>query len=127
MPDLSCSVVTCVYNKTQRCAKGDIKVEGNLAKVTEETCCASFRPQDGNSMTNKVGDPKVHANVACDAAKCVYNENHICKAEHIGIVGQNADASGQTECSTFKLSQHAKKTAAFAGADIEQVRKKQPF
>ena len=102
MPDLSCSVVTCMYNKTQRCSKGDIKVEGDQARVTEQTCCASFRPQDGSSMVNKVGDPKVHTSVKCDAVKCVYNENHVCKAEHIGIVGGNAAVSKNTECSTFE-------------------------
>lgn len=102
MPDLSCSVVTCVYNKTQRCCKGDIKVEGDNAKVTEQTCCASFKPQDGNSMMNKMEEPKVNTKVACDATKCVYNENHICKADHIGIVGGNADKSRQTECATFE-------------------------
>ena len=39
---------------------------------------------------------------AMDTVKCVYNENHVCKAEHIGIVGGNADVSKNTECSTFE-------------------------
>ena len=102
MPDLNCTVVSCVFNKTERCCKGDIKVEGAKARVTEETRCASFRPQKGDSFFNKAETPDKHICVNCEATDCVHNETCECKAEHIGIVGGHVYDSKETECATFQ-------------------------
>jgi hypothetical protein len=42
--------------------------------------------------------------VECDAANCFYNDDHICRAERIAIVGDGARAVGQTECASFRES-----------------------
>ena len=43
MPSLVCSAQSCVYNNGMYCSKGDIKVGGDNAETSEETCCTSFR------------------------------------------------------------------------------------
>ena len=42
MTILDCSVTGCMYNEANCCHKGNIKVEGEDAKESEDTCCGSF-------------------------------------------------------------------------------------
>ena len=35
MPLLNCTVKSCLYNKDEYCAKGDILVDGRTAKMSE--------------------------------------------------------------------------------------------
>lgn len=59
MPDLSCAVTSCFYNKTDRCCKENIQVEGADARVMNETSCGSFRPRRGDSFVNmEAGTPE---------------------------------------------------------------------
>lgn len=102
MPDLNCTVISCVYNRTERCCKGDIQVEGSNARVTEETRCASFRPQKGEAFANRAEEPRACTCVHCAATDCVHNEACECKAERIGIVGGHVFDSRETECATFE-------------------------
>ena len=51
MTRLDCSVVNCAYNKEDSCCKDNIHVGGKNAKVTDETCCESFREKkDGYGL-----------------------------------------------------------------------------
>ena len=40
----------------------------------------------------------------CSAQSCVYNKTGICYAGSIRVIGDNANSSSQTKCSTFTLS-----------------------
>ena len=42
MPELKCTVQTCMHNKDFYCDLNAITVGGNSAKTAEETCCDSF-------------------------------------------------------------------------------------
>ena len=42
MPELSCTVQTCVHNYQYLCELDKIQVGGNSAKDAKETCCDSF-------------------------------------------------------------------------------------
>lgn len=102
MPELNCTVISCVYNKTERCCRGDIKVDGANAKVTEQTCCSSFQPKKGDSFTNAAEKPDIRIDVKCEATDCVHNDSCVCKAERIGIVGGHVCDCKETECATFE-------------------------
>ncbi|MGI6069884.1 MAG: DUF1540 domain-containing protein [Blautia sp.] len=101
MPNLKCTATTCVYNKEQLCAKGDIKVDGVNAQYVDETCCASFRErgEETSSGCNSCGCKTI--DVDCKACECVYNSNEKCTADAIDIAGANACSCQDTKCGTF--------------------------
>ena len=43
MPELKCTVQTCVHNKQFLCDLDSIQVGGSSAKHAGETCCDSFQ------------------------------------------------------------------------------------
>ena len=102
MTKLECSVKTCVHNADNCCCKAAIAVDGAKAKNVDDTCCASFDENRGGVFTNLFKTPETRLEVACDAVKCVYNEDQRCAAEHISISGNEACDCTETKCSTFK-------------------------
>ena len=72
MPELSCTVQTCVHNYQYLCELDKIQVGGNSAKDAKETCC-----------------------------DCRYNEECKCHAGKISVEGGDACHSSGTECATF--------------------------
>ena len=101
MPELSCSVKNCLYNKSECCCRGEIKVEGEHAKISEDTCCGSFEEQHGESYKSAVEQPCKCTDVACDVCDCVFNKRFKCNADSIGIAGHDACCCSQTECASF--------------------------
>lgn len=102
MPELKCTVDSCLYNKRECCCKGDIKVDGEHAKRTEDTCCSSFKEQKGETYTSSTEQPSKTIKVACDATSCVYNTDCECTASSIGICGGNVCKCTDTECASFR-------------------------
>lgn len=101
MTVLECSVSTCVHNEDKKCCKNAIMVEGHDAVSKDATRCDSFdKRNEGVANEFRTPDPKVE--IQCRAVNCVYNDNKICKATVVGVVGHTADSSEQTECATFK-------------------------
>ena len=102
MTVLSCSAVTCVYNKEELCSKGDIKVGGSEATKKDQTCCESFIERKAGSMSNseKIGYTTI--GIECEAQECVYNEERECFAGAINVGGNEAATSEETRCSTFR-------------------------
>ena len=60
MPELKCTVQTCMHNQDFLCRLDSIQVGGSQAKASKETCCDSFeeRKTQGmeNSYTNAYGN-----------------------------------------------------------------------
>lgn len=102
MTKLECSVKNCVHNADNCCCKAAIAVDGNKAKEAEQTCCASFDENKGGRFTNLFKTPETRLDIACDAVKCIYNEEHRCTAERIDISGDGARECTETRCNTFK-------------------------
>lgn len=100
MTFLDCSVTGCTYNADHCCCKGEIQVEGQQAKRTEDTCCASFKERKGNE-TNALKRVSKEIEVCCDACNCEFNEDKKCRAAHIGIAGGDACKCSETECANF--------------------------
>ncbi|RGT71670.1 DUF1540 domain-containing protein [Mediterraneibacter massiliensis] len=103
MPELKCTVQTCVHNKQFLCDLDKIQVGGNSAKTAGETCCDSFqeRKEGGDSYTNSMKAPSDCACVDCKATECMYNESCQCHAGKISVEGSNACQCEGTECATF--------------------------
>lgn len=101
MTKLKCSVETCKYNDGHLCAKGDIMIGGKSAVAPNETRCESFKERT-DSASNTVGSADTNIEVGCQAEKCVFNEGCKCSAGEIGIAGNNACVSAETECASFE-------------------------
>lgn len=102
MPMLSCSAITCVYNKDELCSKGDIMVGGKDAHAAAETCCESFKERTGQDYSNSEGCGCKTIQVDCEAHHCIYNENCKCDAAKIGITGSYAAKNQDTACGSFR-------------------------
>lgn len=103
MPDLKCTVQTCVHNKQFLCSLDKIQVGGQDATTARETCCDSFQERKGDSYSNDVnGYVNEVTDIDCKAKECMYNENCKCHAGKISVEGSNACKCESTECATFK-------------------------
>ncbi len=104
MPELKCTVQTCLHNKNFYCALDSIVVGGKQAKKAQETSCDSFEERKGNSYSNVTGEASAISNIDCKAEDCTYNKNCKCHAGKISVEGSNACHCDQTECATFKCN-----------------------
>lgn len=101
MPELRCTVQTCVHNKEFCCDLDKIQVGGDVAKRSEETCCDSFVERSADSYSNVTGKASVTSKIDCKAQECMYNEHCKCHAGAISVEGSNACQCKDTECATF--------------------------
>lgn len=102
MAVLSCSAVTCVYNKDELCSKGDIKVGGSNAKHPDQTCCESFKERTSDSASSSEGCGCTTIGIDCEAQECIFNEKCKCVAGAIHVAGNEACRCEETCCSTFR-------------------------
>lgn len=102
MPELRCSVQTCMHNKQFLCDLDKIEVGGSDAKTARETCCDSFRERTGESYSNVADkEPSEKTGIHCKATDCEYNRNCDCHAGRISVEGGSACRCENTECATF--------------------------
>lgn len=102
MPELKCTVQTCVHNKQFLCDLDKIQVGGNQAKTARETCCDSFKERKGDCCSNVTGKASDVTNIMCEARECMYNKECKCHAGKISVEGSNACKAENTECATFQ-------------------------
>lgn len=104
MASLSCSANHCTYNSEKLCCKGDIMVGGKEACCKSETCCESFavKREGADAYKSATVHPSKVISVDCEAAKCIYNSNYKCVAEHVDIKGEGVNESRETACMTFQ-------------------------
>ncbi len=102
MTKLDCTVSTCVHNSEKCCCKSGILVEGSEARDTSDTFCGSFEENRGGLFKNLFKTPEARLQVDCDVVRCLYNDDHQCRAERITVRGDGARASDQTECGSFR-------------------------
>ena len=112
MPELKCTVQTCMHNKQFLCDLDKIQVGGNNAKTPRETCCDSFQERKddsysnrySNSYSNLTGTASDLSCVDCKATDCMYNCDCECHAGKISVEGSDACQCEGTECATFKCN-----------------------
>lgn len=104
MPELKCTVQTCVHNRQFLCELDKIQVGGDSAKTAKETCCDSFQERkEGytNSYSDSMGTASDTSQIDCKATECMYNHNCECNAGKISVEGSDACQCRGTECATF--------------------------
>lgn len=101
MPELRCTVQTCMHNKEQYCDLDAITVGGSKAKKAEDTCCDSFKERKGNSYSNSSRNASSTSDIDCKATKCKYNDLCKCQAGSVSVQGHSACGCKDTECATF--------------------------
>ena len=106
MPELRCTVQTCLHNKDFYCDLDGIRVGGNQAKSSEETCCDSFEERKGDTYSNVTANASPTSSIDCKATDCKYNDNCSCHAGKISVEGSRACQCEQTECATFTCGCH---------------------
>lgn len=101
MPELRCTVQTCMHNKDYYCDLNKITVGGSTAKNAKETCCDSFEERKSGTYSNSCCDASPTSEIDCKATGCKYNDQCKCHAGKISVEGGNADVAEKTECATF--------------------------
>ena len=110
MPELKCTVQTCVHNQDFLCRLDSIQVGGSQAKAAKETCCDSFEERKAkgmeNSYVNAYGNhaetPSDRCGIDCKATDCMYNKECRCVAGKVSVEGSCACQKDGTECATFE-------------------------
>ena len=70
MPELKCTVQTCVHNKQYYCDLDHIQVGGEHAKRADETCCDSFEERTGDTYSNVTVQASATINIRCESTEC---------------------------------------------------------
>lgn len=105
MPELRCTVQTCMHNKEQYCDLDAITVGGSKAKKAADTCCDSFKERKDNSYSNSSKEASPNSEIDCMATKCKYNDQCKCQAGCICVEGRSASYADDTRCGTFAKAQ----------------------
>ncbi len=101
MPELKCTVETCVHNKYHCCDKGSIDVSGADAQNKSQTCCNSFADSASSGYSNSAKAASLTSDICCNVTNCQYNESNCCQAGCVEVQGSNAVQCNDTECSSF--------------------------
>lgn len=100
-----CHVQSCIYHHSpERCSRDQISV----AVQGSQVFCSSYSNHelyetDLDSDTLEMSSQVVASNpeVGCQAAACFYNQDGLCYAAAIEILGDDAVHSTETLCKTF--------------------------
>ena len=113
---VTCSVNSCVYNRSLHCGAGNIKVHGQkITNGSGDTCCGSYLlvgspkgtawlagPAEFKSgLTQLTDDEDMKPMVCCTVDNCRYFEQGCCAAPDLHIENQRADSHFTTMCRTF--------------------------
>ena len=101
MPELKCTVQTCMHNKDFYCDLNAITVGGKSARKAAETCCDSFEERKSGTYSNVTGEAGPTSKIDCKATECQYNKECQCQAGKISVEGSKACSCDETECATF--------------------------
>lgn len=101
MPELRCTVQTCMHNQNDYCDLDKITVGGDAATAPKDTCCDSFEERKDGYSNQMEKSASPISDVDCQATECNYNKNCSCQAGKISVEGSGACTCGQTECATF--------------------------
>lgn len=106
MTTLGCSVSNCAYNKEELCCRPDIKVSGQDAASSCETCCSSFLDASGGAQNSiSYVQPNTSLDVHCDAESCEFNREQKCGADQISIRPDSGSGSApeqNSQCESFQ-------------------------
>ena len=82
MPELKCTVQTCMHNKDFYCDLNAITVGGKSARKAAETSCDSFEERKSGTYSNVTGEAGPTSKIDCKATECQYNKECQCHARN---------------------------------------------
>lgn len=92
MFDLKCKRKNCLYNKYCNCTAHRIEVAKSTKCTTYEDC--GYEKQEHDEIPQPPS--RKNTNVGCQA-NCIFNDNHVCKANGISVITNDFSP----ECCTF--------------------------
>ncbi|MBQ1274267.1 MAG: DUF1540 domain-containing protein [Cellulosilyticum sp.] len=104
MPSISCSVVSCSYNKDHSCNAHVIQVGGKGACECSQTCCGTYLDCANYSDLAQYTDNRetVEA-ILCRVDTCAYYGNDRCMLDSIQIgATERVNVYTETECQSFE-------------------------
>ena len=101
MPELKCTVQTCMHNKDFYCDLNAITVGGKSARKAAETSCDSFEERKSGTYSNVTGEAGPTSKIDCKATECQYNKECQCHAgrsvwraaRHAAVMRRNVQLS----------------------------------
>lgn len=75
MTNLECNVKNCYYNKSSKCCRDGINVEGQDATVIDATYCGDFKEKTEGTTAQAChcsAGPEDTLDVSCEAKNCVF-------------------------------------------------------
>ncbi len=105
MPNITCEVTKCYYNKEGGCIREEITIEGESAVVSDETMCQSYADSKEEARYNSCSCTTGACNctdVECTAENCKYNNDGECDADKIEVGTSSSSCCRETECETFE-------------------------
>ena len=96
MPELKCTVQTCMHNKDFYCDLNAITVGGKSARKAAETSCDSFEERKSGTYSNVTGEAGPTSKIDCKATECQYNKECQCHAGKISVEGSKACSCDET-------------------------------
>ncbi|MBA4701359.1 MAG: DUF1540 domain-containing protein [Ruminococcus sp.] len=94
MPELKCTVQTCVHNKQFLCELDKIQVGGSDAKTARETCCDSFSERTTNGYSNSYSGSTMNSSSNSYSGSAMNSSANSYSNSHGDITGRASDRSG---------------------------------
>lgn len=102
MTRLNCNVTSCGNNYDNCCCRRDIKISGENAESSLNTCCSSYVMKSStyaNLTSHFYPNPNLH--VVCEVRECKFNSKAACTANEISINPFGQIDVGNTQCASF--------------------------
>ena len=97
MPELKCTVQTCMHNKDFYCDLNAITVGGKSARKAAETSCDSFEERKSGTYSNVTGEAGPTSKIDCKAtirnASAMQERSVWRAARHAAVMRRNVQLS----------------------------------
>lgn len=112
---LKCHATTCMYNVERLCGADVVRVEGGDTHDGDDTFCSTYTLRDAQGLVSDAGSVRLNGfvnntqagpcvpepKIECSAVNCRYNEDRLCFADELKVIGEDSKGPKQTECITF--------------------------
>lgn len=104
MPSISCSVVSCSYNKDHECNAHAVQIGGKGACDYKQTCCGTYLNSASYSNLAQYTENREDVEtILCRVDTCAYYGDDHCTLDRIEVgSSERVDIYTETECQSFQ-------------------------
>ena len=104
MPNISCSVESCSYNKNHECNARVIQVGGKGAEECKQTCCGTYlNCANYSNLAQYTDNRETVEAILCRVDTCVHYGDDHCMLDSIEVgCSERVDVYTETECDSFE-------------------------